>query len=136
MKVRFNDFEYDGISLSSMGLGIVSFDGMQDGDITTDSQKTFNSISLFGGRYQPFIVTTYEDRLEIEFSIAKNYCTEFDDYYFSIYEIENIQYWLNRSTPHKFRILEDVEYADVYWEGSFNIQWVKIGENTIGFKCK
>ena len=130
--MKFSDFEYDGISLSSMGLAIVSFDGAQDDEITTDSQRTFNSISLFGGRYQPFLTSVYEDRLEIEFSIAKNFCEDETDVYFTIPLIERIQYWLNRPTPHIFRILNDVEYSDVYWEGSFNLEWVKSGEETVG----
>ena len=134
--MKFSDFEYDGVSLSSMELQIVSFSGMQDDDITTDSQRTFNSISLFDGRYQPFITSVFEDRLEIEFSISKQYCSnENDSEYFSIQEIEQIQYWLNRPTSHIFRILGEPEYADVYWEGSFNLQWVKAGEDTIGLNA-
>ena len=133
--MHFSNFEYDGISLQDKGLGIVSFSGMQDDDITTDSQRSFESISLFGGRYQPFITSVYEDRLEIEFSIAKNFCENNDEGYFSIAEIEDIQYWLNRPTPHIFRILDDIEYAGVYWEGSFNLQWIKVGEETIGFNA-
>ena len=131
--MQFSDFEYDGISLSSFGLTVVSFDGAQDEEITTDSQRTFNSISLFGGRYQPFLTSVYEDRLEIEFSIAKNMCEDETDVFFTIEDIEEIQYWLNRPTPHVFRILDEIEYADVYWEGSFNLQWVKAGIETIGF---
>lgn len=134
--MRFKDFEYDGISLSSRGLGIVSFDGMQDDDITTDSQRTFNSISLNNGEYQPFINSVFEDRLEVEFSIAKDFCEDADgNGYFTIPEIEEIQYWLNRPTPHIFRILDEPEYADVFWEGSFNLQWVKAGEETVGFNA-
>lgn len=134
--MQFMDFEYDGISLSSKGMMIVSFDGAQDDAITTDSQRNFESISLFGGRYQPFIYSVYEDRLEIEFSIGKNFCIdENENPYFTISEIENTQYWLNRPTPHIFRILNDEEYADVYWEGSFNLEWVKSGENVIGFNA-
>lgn len=128
----FKDFIYDDISLSSLGLQIVSFNGAQDDDITTDSQREFNSIVLFGGKYQPFITSTYEDRLEVEFSIGKNYCGNDGSLYFSIDEIERIQYWLNRPTPHKFRIVGDPEYATVYWEGSFNLQWIKAGEETVG----
>lgn len=131
----FKDFIYDGISLDSMGLQIVSFDGTQDDGITTDSQREFNSIALFGGRYQPFITSIYEDRLEIEFSIGKNYCDDDASLYFSINEIEKIQYWLNRPTPHVFRIIGDPEYATVYWEGSFNLEWVKAGEETIGLNA-
>ena len=136
MRVRFSDFEYDGIALSDKGLAIVSFDGAQDDDIETDSQRTFESISLFGGRYQPFVTSVFEDRLEVEFSIAKNFCGDTaNNPYFTIQEIEDIQYWLNRPTSHKFKILNEVEYADVYWEGSFNLQWVKMGEDTIGFNA-
>lgn len=133
--MRFSNFEYDGISLRDKGLGIVSFNGMQDDDITTDSQRSFESISLYNGRYQPFLTSVYEDRLEIEFSIGKDYCDNEDNETFSIVEIEDIQYWLNRPTPHIFRILDDEEYADVFWEGSFNLSWVKAGEDTIGLNA-
>lgn len=133
--MRFSNFEYDGISLQDKGLGIVSFSGMQDDDITTDSQRSFESISLYNGKYQPFLTSVYEDRLEIEFSIGKNYCVDDDNETFSIAEIEDIQYWLNRPTPHIFRILDDEEYADVFWEGSFNLTWVKAGEDTIGLNA-
>lgn len=133
--MRFSNFEYDGISLQDKGLGIVSFSGMQDDDITTDSQRNFESISLYNGRYQPFLTSVYEDRLEIEFSIGKDYCDNEDNETFSIVEIEDIQYWLNRPTPHIFRILDDEEYADVFWEGSFNLSWVKAGEDTIGLNA-
>lgn len=132
--MKFSNFEYDGIELSYFGLQIVSFDGGQEDDITTDSQRTFESLSLFGGRYQPFITSVYEDRLEIEFSISKKYCND-DSPYFTIQEIEEIQYWLNRPTSHIFKILDDYEYENVYWEGSFNLQWVKMGEKTIGLNA-
>lgn len=134
--MQFVDFEYDGVSLSSRGMMIVSFNGAQDDAITTDSQRNFESISLFGGKYQPFVFSTYDDRLEIEFSIGKNICEDRDgNHYFTISEIESTQYWLNRPTPHIFKILRDSEYADVYWEGSFNLEWVKSGENVIGFNA-
>lgn len=138
--MKFSNFEYDGVTLESMGLQIVSFSGMQDDDITTDSQRTFNSISLFNGEYQPFITSVFEDRLEIEFSIAKQYCTKDsafldDSGFFTVQEIEAIQYWLNRPTSHIFKILDEPEYADVYWEGSFNLQWIKVGEDTVGFNA-
>lgn len=131
--MQFTNFEYDGISLSSKGMIVVSFDGMQDDAITTDSQRTFNSINLFRGKYQPFVSSIYEDRLEIEFSIGKNICSdEYNDFFFTVSQLESLQYWLNRPTAHKFKILDDPEYSNIYWEGSFNMEWVKVGEKVIG----
>lgn len=185
--MQFIDFEYDGISLSSKGMRVLSFDGAQDDTITTDSQRNFNSISLFGGRYQPFVYSNYEDRLEIDFSIGKNICSStntttttnstsneevyisdngavyigngsvrdftisntgtveatetnssttvsdgYEDFYLTVSQLESLQYWLNRPTAHKFKILQEAEYANIYWEGSFNLEWIKSGENVIG----
>ena len=131
--MQFTDFEYDGISLSSKGMAVLSFDGAQDDEITTDSQRTFESISLFGGKYQPFVYSIYEDRLEIEFSIGKNICSnDYEDFVFTVSQLESLQYWLNRPTAHKFKILNDGEYANIYWEGSFNLEWIKMGEKVIG----
>ena len=136
--MQFRNFEYDNMKLSDFGLGIISYDGAQDDEITTDSQRTFQTMSLFGGSYQPFVSSVYEDRLEVEFTIGKDYCLEGEDDFnpvFTIQEIEEIQYWLNRPNPHVFRILDDPEYADVYWEGSFNLEWVKYGEDVIGLNA-
>ena len=131
--MQFVDFEYDGISLSSKGMMVISFDGMQDDEITTDSQRSFESISLFNGKYQPFVYSIYEDRLEIDFSIGRNICSsDVEDYFLTVAQLESLQYWLNRPTAHKFKILQDAEYVNIFWEGSFNMDWVKLGEKVIG----
>lgn len=131
--MQFVDFEYDGTSLSSKGMTVVSFDGMQDDEITTDSQRNFESISLFNGKYQPFVYSIYEDRLEIDFSIGRNICSnDVEDYFLTVAQLESLQYWLNRPTAHKFKILQDAEYVNIFWEGSFNMDWVKLGEKVIG----
>lgn len=133
VEMQFVDFEYDGTSLSSKGMIVVSFDGMQDDDIITDSQRSFESISLFNGKYQPFVYSIYEDRLEIDFSIGRNICSnDVEDYFLTVAQLESLQYWLNRPTAHKFKILQDAEYVNIFWEGSFNMDWVKLGEKVIG----
>lgn len=133
VRMQFVDFEYDGISLSSKGMMVISFDGMQDDEITTDSQRSFESISLFNGKYQPFVYSIYEDRLEIDFSIGRNICSsDVEDYFLTVAQLESLQYWLNRPTAHKFKILQDAEYVNIFWEGSFNMDWVKLGEKVIG----
>lgn len=133
VEMQFVDFEYDGTSLSSKGMTVVSFDGMQDDEITTDSQRSFESISLFNGKYQPFVYSIYEDRLEIDFSIGRNICSnDVEDYFLTVAQLESLQYWLNRPTAHKFKILQDAEYVNIFWEGSFNMDWVKLGEKVIG----
>lgn len=133
VEMQFVDFEYDGTSLSSKGMTVVSFDGMQDDEITTDSQRNFESISLFNGKYQPFVYSIYEDRLEIDFSIGRNICSnDVEDYFLTVAQLESLQYWLNRPTAHKFKILQDAEYVNIFWEGSFNMDWVKLGEKVIG----
>lgn len=68
------DFEYDGVLLSEVGYALVAFDGVKDGERDTDSQITFNHMSMMRGKYQPFSSYIYDDVLKMEFYIGKDMC--------------------------------------------------------------
>ncbi len=137
------DFIYDGIRLSELGYAIVSFDGVKDNEVDTDSQLTFNHVSFFRGKRQPFITSVYENPLEFELYIAKNLC-ESDEaisassYNISVRDMTFLKRWLSRATPHKLVAVND-EYNGVYWNGSFNVEEYALGDGRIGahltFEC-
>lgn len=127
------DFTYDGIKLSSFGFIIASFDSrIKTGEATTDSIRTFDSVSLFGGAYKPFISTVYKDALVMKWQICKNPCI-YDDANIIIAtdEMRSLKQWLSRPTPHKLTI-DDDEYNGMHWDGSFNVEEVCFGDMRLG----
>ena len=55
------DFTFRGESLSNHGYMLCEFDGSGSVEnVTTDSQREFTSISMFGGRYFPIIYSVYD----------------------------------------------------------------------------
>lgn len=138
MKAR--DLTYAGETLSSHGFMIGGFDDSPAGDtITTDSQRTFGTVSMFYGAYQPFVYTSYEDRLTMEFSVIKEPCgddgklAQQEDFELTQREIRSMKKWLSRPTPHKLTFDED-KYLGVFWEGSFNVQEIYVKGATYGLK--
>lgn len=138
------DFEYDGILLSEVGYALVSFNGINDGEIDTDSQISFNHISMMRGKRQPFTSYAYEDPLKMEMYIGKDMCRVDNmdgkfNYNISVSEMSFLKRWLSRPTPHKLRINGDYAYAGVFWRGSFSIEEYTLGDGRIGahltFEC-
>lgn len=128
------NFIYDGISLQSMGYMVCDFDSRSSVDkVTTDSQRNFKSTSMYGGKYQPFTVSTYDDRIEFTFNICKRVCNTIQESTLNLMEIKSLKRWLNRPEPHKFKIIYK-EYADYYFEGSFNVQEVFYGNLRVGLE--
>ena len=139
------DFIYNDCRLSDFGYAIVLFDTIKDGEIDTDSQLTFNHISIANGKKMPFITSTYEDPLKMEFYIARNLCN-YNDYNgiydmttnISLSEMAFLKRWLVSPTPHKLQVVGD-EYAGIFWMGSFNVEEYTLGDNRIGahltFEC-
>lgn len=129
-----NDFIYDGTSLSSLGYVICNIDSGNGLDEIENSTKTFSNVSMFGGKFMPFTSVSYDNRLEFTFDICKIPCYE-DEYgfYISNDELSYLMRWLSRSSANKFKIIAN-EFANVYYEGSFNISVIKDGSNIIGLR--
>lgn len=137
------DFIYDGRRLSDYGCTVVLFDDSRTGKIDTDSQYSFNHISLMRGKRQPFITSVYEDPLKMEFYIAKNACTlegnlKTSELIISPLNMATIKRWLVRPTPHKLSVVGD-GYDSYYWNGSFNLEEYVFGDGRVGahltFEC-
>ena len=118
--MQASDFIYDNISLSSLGYTVCNFGTDSSIDtVTTDSQRSFQNVSMLYGKYLPMTVSVYADRLEMTFSICKN--PEFTNPDMSVEEVRFMKRWLNRPTYHKFKIVHE-GFSGIYFEGSFNIE--------------
>ena len=130
--MKAEDFTYDGIALSSLGYIIVNFDDSSGFDsVDTDSQRSFNNFSFFGGKWQPLSISIYKDILKIEISFIKN-PTVYDDMTISLANIRSIKRWLNRPDFHELRITNN-EYNGIFWMCSANIEEVHHLGECIGF---
>ena len=131
--MRALDFEFDELLLSNFGCIICTFDnpGMQQ--VSLGSNISFNSVSVNSGKINYLTSTKYDECLSTSFDICKKELK--DDKtpeFFTMAEQRTITRWLNRREFLPLKIIDD-EYADLFFEGSFNIERYDIGGNTIGF---
>lgn len=128
------DFEFDGLRLSDFGCMICSFDSVDAETVSAGSEITFNTTSVYFGKKYILTGTKYEECLSAEFDICKNACNTLSKNfeYFTVDEERDILRWLNRKNFCTFRILSS-DYEKIYFEGSFNVQAVRIGDQILGF---
>lgn len=118
-------FTYDGVSLADMGYIVCKFDGggaSLDG-INTDSQRDWDNISVMWGKFMPWTVSTFGDRLEMEFSIMKEPCGD-NSLVITPAEMVQLKRWLSRPTAKILRFPEEEGFEHIYYEGSFNVEEV------------
>ena len=128
------DFIYDDRSLSSIGYIICDLEASNSVAEQTNATRTFNNLSMYYGKFMPFSVSTYADRLEFTFDVIKNTCNgSYSDMLITNTECSYLMKWLARSTSHKLKFACD-EYANIYYEGSFNVTDLKSGDDRIGLR--
>ena len=118
-------FTYDGVSLADMGYIVCKFDGggaSLDG-IKTDSQRDWDNISVMWGKFMPWTVSTFGDRLEMEFSIMKEPCGD-NSLLITPAEMVQLKRWLSRPVAKVLRFPEEPGFENIYYEGSFNVEEV------------
>lgn len=123
-------FTFRGETLESHGYMICEFGGSSSAEtVTTDSQRSYASISMLGGRRKPIMYYTYEDALVIKISICKD---SDGDNWISPQEAAAMKRWLCAPTPQVFR-MDDPEFSDYHWVGVFNVEEVHHAMGCIGF---
>ena len=119
------DFEFDGEYLRNWGFMICSMD--QDGfkTVTSDSQISFDNVSLMYGKLFELTTSKYNNNLSISFQICKrsdkSILTPI-----TAQESREIKRWLNRQTFKKFKLLQPY-WHDIYMMGSFNVENIMCG---------
>lgn len=130
------DFEYDGQFLSDFGFIICKF-GATNGMVTANAGMniTFNKVSQNKGRNFSLVSTQYDKCIQTTFDICKN-----PDIYDNKYmEITNDEYksmmrWLNRHEFLKFQILDNDGRDACYYNASFNIEKITVGDILYGLR--
>lgn len=120
------DFEYAGEYLKDWGYMICRTDapgGFES--VPSDSQLTFNNVKLFNGKLFELTTAQYEERIEISFHICKFSCRTQVIEEISPNESRAIKRWLNSPTFQKFKLIQP-DWADIYMEGSFNVENVEL----------
>lgn len=127
------DFEYDGLFLSDFGYIICEFDGSYGvKTMSAGSTISFNKVASGNGSLFYLTSTKYEECITAEFDICKNPDTN-DDMEITTDEFRDLMRWLNRKEFLQFQIHdEDIDYEAIYFDASFNIEKIKIGERLYG----
>ena len=124
-------FTFRGETLEDHGYMICEFDGNSSANtVTTDSQRSFTSISMYSGKRKPILFYTYEDALVIKFSICK--VEDANEQTIEPSEAAAIKRWLSSPTPQELRFSEE-KYNGYHWVGVFNIEEVHYPGGCIGF---
>ncbi|RGH18288.1 hypothetical protein DWV75_03550 [Ruminococcus sp. AF12-5] len=125
------DFTFRGESLSNRGYMLCEFDGSGSVEnVTTDSQREFTSISMFGGRYFPIIYSVYDGAFVAEMSICKsgeNVGAEIKPK-----ESAALKRWLESPIASEFRIGGN-DYEGIFWNGTFNVEEIHSDDVCVGF---
>lgn len=125
------DFIFRGETLQDHGYVMCDFNGGSSaGGVQTDSQRTFTSMSMRGGRRTPILYYTYDAGLVIQISICKD--PDAADPFVSQYETVRLKRWLESPKPEVFRIVDE-DYYNVFWEGTFNVEEYRFGGDILGF---
>lgn len=114
------DFEFDGEYLRNWGFMICNMD--QDGfkTVNSDSQISFDNVSLMRGKLFELTTSKYNNNLSLSFQICKrsdkSILTPI-----TAQEAREIKRWLNRPTFKKFKLIQPY-WHDIYMMGSFNVE--------------
>lgn len=127
------NFEYNEELLSDYNLIICNFDGTNGFEtMNIGNNIVINKIKAPNSNKYKSIGYSYEDVFKMEFQVGKLGCNV-DNRIISETEINKIARWLNRKTYGKFKaIYDDGSFSNVYYNGVFNIQIIKFGDDIIG----
>ena len=131
MKAR--DFEFDSLRLSDFGFQICRFDS--GGVETIDGAEiTFNTVTTQHGMTHHITSVEY-DYLTFTLQICKNLCDDSNE----VIDLEtqrNIMRWLCRCEYHKFKLIGDDEYSNIYFMCTFNVNKIEIDGRVVGFELE
>ena len=140
----FTDFEYNGQRLSEFGCILCTINGNTGAETVDVGNKikfnTINNQTKNNSNRFKLYQSTYDEIFTKSFEICKNDCNDANNKYFTDDEVRKIVRWLNQKRFHKFRMIyPDGQYSNIYYNGSFNVQLIVLGERVIGmslsFEC-
>ena len=132
----FTDFEFDGERASDYGLMVGSFESNGVETVSSGADLSFSQIKASGSSQFNLYEAQYEAPYTTTFQVVKNPCAynSQDDMYFSTTEISSIQRWLCRKYRYyKFKI-NDENYRDIYWKGTFSSKQITLNGQVVGLE--
>lgn len=129
------NFSYDGILLSDYGYIICDFDNSDLNKVSNGSQINFKTTPIMNGKKYLSTGISYDECLEATFQICKNPClTSHKISPIPSSESREIMRWLNREEFCKLRMVDDPDLANIYFEGSFNVNKIELNGAIYGFE--
>ena len=134
--MNFTDFEYNGRRLSEYECMICVINGTTGAETVDVGNKikfnTINNQSKNNSNRFKLYQSSYDEVFTKPFEICKNGCDD-NNKYFTDDEVRRIIRWLNQKSFHKFKMIySDGQYHNIYYNGSFNVQLIVLGERVIG----
>lgn len=129
------DFYYDGVTLSSLGYVLCSFDGGSDRGV--GSEISFVTIPTQRGAKQWLADYKYENCLSTTLYICKDPCHigSQEDLILSPEDVSSMMRWLNRKEFKPF-IFNNPDYSDITFNATFNVSAVYIGDEIFGLELQ
>lgn len=127
------NFTYDGISLSSLGYTLCSFDN--GGERANGSEITFSTTPVNKGAKHLLADYKYDKCLETTLYICKTPCTveEQKNLIISPSEFSALSRWLNKKTFRPL-VFDATNWTDITFEASFNVSAVLVGGDMYGLE--
>lgn len=129
------NFSYDGKLLSNFGMIICKFDSSGIESIQNGSEITFNTVPTLQGAKHELTSIEYNNCLTATFQICKHPCIT-NETEITLEETRALMRWLNRKSYHKFKLLDDDERINQYYEASFNVSRIELEGKIIGFELE
>lgn len=127
------DFEYDGKRMSTFGLVFGNIDSNPTDEKSLFSSVKVNSFKQNNTNKNRLTNISYDDTLEIEFTMIKNPCDQ-SSYYLTDEEIRKIELWLTKDQYKEFiPLYDDVSFLDMcLYAITTQIKANRVGSNIIG----
>ena len=123
------DFSFRGETLSSHGYVLCEFSGQASASpVTTDSQRSFSQMSMFGGKRAPILFYTYDTSLIIRIEICKKSDT---DMIITPSEAAVMKRWLEAPYQEELRF-SDSDLAGYFWKGTFVVEELRSYGECVG----
>lgn len=127
------NFEYNNELLSDYNLIVCDFDGSSSFDtIDVGNKIVINKVKAPKSNKYKSIGYKYDGVFTTNFQVVKICCNTGNNIV-SEEELAKIMRWLNRKIYAKLKIIyNDGSYSNVYYNGIFNVELIKFGDDVVG----
>lgn len=129
------EFEFDGISSSTYGLYICSFDGVKNGTGTLGNEITYNTAKSPKNNRWIYTDSVYENPLTFTFQCLKFDCNT-GSKPIEARELARIMRWLLRNDGYHYLRFKHNEWDNVFYNAQLKLQKHEIAGQIYGFEIE